>query len=115
MRVEVAKMLVALAMAGSLSAEVAAQAPKPDACFCLRRKGSEGSAEHLGCERKTPPNAFTPEIICINSTTGSEYKLKSLAAYDEIANGKDGCNPCRPEIVPGVHAEHPRGEEGQTK
>lgn len=107
----VARMILALAIVGSLSFAATAQVPKPDACFCLKRKGSDGSAEHLGCERKTPPNAFTPEIICINATTGSEYRLKNAAAFDEVADGKNGCDPCRPQIVPGRHTENPRGDK----
>jgi hypothetical protein len=108
------KMMVAFALAGFMSVEARAQEPKPEACFCLKRKDT-GSTEHLGCKRKVPPNRFTPEIMCINTTAGSEYKVSSVAAFDEIVDGKDGCNPCRPEIVPGAHAEHPRGEEGQVK
>jgi hypothetical protein len=108
------KMILALALAGLMSFKAWAQEPKPEACFCLKRKDT-GSAEHFGCKRQVPPNRFTPEVMCINTTTGSEYKLPSVAAFDEIADGKDGCNPCRPEIAFGGHREHPRGDEGQVK
>lgn len=105
-----ARIAVIFAMAACLSFQAAAQPAKPEACFCLKRK-STGSTEHLGCKHKLAPNAYTPEIDCIDSNSGSEYTPLSLDAFDEIAEAKDGCNPCIPAIRPVRGQDHPRGQE----
>jgi hypothetical protein len=103
-----ARIAVILAMAGFLSLQ-AAQAAAPEACFCLKRNSTR-STEHLGCKHKLPPNT-APEVWCINSSTGSEYPVQNLDKFDEVADGKDGCNPCIPSITPVRGEDHIRGQE----
>ena len=104
------RIIVIVGLMGPLSLQAAAQAAKPEVCFCLKRK-STGSTEHLGCKHKLPPLAITPEVSCINSETGSEYKPLSLGVFDEVAEGKDGCNPCIPLLTRGRALDHIRGPE----
>jgi hypothetical protein len=105
-----ATLAVVLSLIGALGLNAAAQVTKGEICFCLKRK-STGSTEHLGCKRKLAPNAYTPEVSCIHSNTGSEYKPTSFEAIDEVAGGKDGCNPCVPLIMPVRGQDHIRGQE----
>jgi hypothetical protein len=97
------------------TAAVAGQ--EKSACFCLRHKAT-GSIAHFGCESIPLPNKFTPETRCLNAARTVKIKIEDAEAFEVVADGKDGCHPCIPELLPPSNGrpDHPRGnEEGQNQ
>ena len=98
------------------STAAAADQEKP-ACFCLRHKAT-GSIAHFGCESVTVRHKFTPETRCLNAARTVKIKIEDAEAFEVVADGKDGCHPCIPELPPSSQRslDHPRGnEEGQNQ
>lgn len=100
-----------------VTAAAAAAGQEQPKCFCLRHKAT-GSMAYFGCERVSAPNKFTKETQCWNAAITAKTKIKAVNAYEVVANGKDGCHPCIPELPlpPQRRLDHPRGnEEGQKQ
>lgn len=90
-------LLIAAAISAIGTSAAAADQEKPK-CFCLRHKAT-GSIAHFGCESVTLQNRFTPETQCLNAKRTAKIRIEDGDAFEVVAEGRNGCQPCVPEVA----------------
>jgi len=82
-----------------------------EACFCLRHPDG---ARLRGCTAFKGPQDFYETATCTDPETGRSAEQMITGEWEQIAEGADGCSPCRPPTPPRSTDFPPRGGDEEA-